>query len=185
MPRGEVDPDKFNQVIVRGPAPGREGCQKSASTIGLSADNISSHSTRIVSNNSSNVSEQPFSVSLQVRDYECDMQGIVNNAVYQNYLEWARHEYLRSRGLDFADLTRRGIIVVVVRVEMDYIRSLRSGDSFSVTVATRQPSRLRLVFDQTIHRLTNREPVMRACITATTVNERGRPYFHDELKKLL
>ena len=32
------------------------------------------------------------------------MQGIVNNAVYQNYLEWARHQYLRSRGLDFADL---------------------------------------------------------------------------------
>jgi acyl-CoA thioester hydrolase len=39
-----------------------------------------------------------FSLEMKVRDYECDMQGIVNNAVYQNYLEWARHEYLLSRG---------------------------------------------------------------------------------------
>ncbi|MFM1896442.1 MAG: hypothetical protein RLZZ385_1516 [Pseudomonadota bacterium] len=127
----------------------------------------------------------PFSVTLQVRDYECDMQGIVNNAVYQNYLEWARHEYLRSRGLDFADLTARGIIVVVVRAELDYLKSLRSGDHFTVSVQARQPSRLRLVFDQHILRLPDAEPVMRASITATTVNERNRPYFHEDLKKLL
>ena len=32
-----------------------------------------------------------FKVDFTVRDYECDLQGIVNNAVYQNYLEHARH----------------------------------------------------------------------------------------------
>ncbi len=26
-----------------------------------------------------------YEVTLEVRDYECDMQGIVNNAIYQNY----------------------------------------------------------------------------------------------------
>lgn len=128
---------------------------------------------------------QHFSISMQVRDYECDMQGIVNNAVYLNYLEWARHEYLRGRGLDFADLTARGIIVVVARVELDYLKSLRSGDHFSVSVAVRKPSRIRLVFDQLIHLLPHNEAVMRASITATTVNERGRPYFHEDLGKLL
>ena len=132
-----------------------------------------------------NLQEQAFSITMQVRDYECDMQGIVNNAVYQNYLEWARHVYLRSRGLDFADLTRRGIIVVVTRVELDYLKSLRSGDSFAVTVSTRQLSRLRLVFDQMICLLPEKTPVMRASVTATTVNSRGRPYFHEELNKLL
>lgn len=129
--------------------------------------------------------ETLFSIAMQVRDYECDMQGIVNNAVYQNYLEWARHEYLRSRDTDFADLTARGIIVVVIRAELDYLRSLRSRDSFQVTVAVRQTSPLRLVFDQTIVLQGSGEPVLRASITATTVNERGRPYFHDDLKKLL
>ena len=42
-----------------------------------------------------------FEIELQVRDYECDIQGIVNNAVYQNYLEHCRHKFLNSVGLDF------------------------------------------------------------------------------------
>ena len=51
--------------------------------------------------------EQPneqydFELTLDVRDYECDLQGVVNNAVYQNYLEHARHQYLQSLGLSFA-----------------------------------------------------------------------------------
>ena len=40
-----------------------------------------------------------FTLTLAVRDYECDLQGVVNNAVYQNYLEHARHQYLQSLGL--------------------------------------------------------------------------------------
>ena len=59
-----------------------------------------------------------FSLELAVRDYECDLQGVVNNAVYQNYLEHARHEYLKSIGIDFAALTLQGINLVVTRVEM-------------------------------------------------------------------
>ena len=49
-----------------------------------------------------------FQLAMAVRDYECDMQGVVNNAVYQNYLEHTRHEFLKSRGLDFARLTEQG-----------------------------------------------------------------------------
>jgi acyl-CoA thioester hydrolase len=51
----------------------------------------------------------PFRIEFQVRDYELDMQGIVNNGVYFNYLEHARHEYLLAKGVDFAALTRDGI----------------------------------------------------------------------------
>lgn len=34
-----------------------------------------------------------FELEMQVRDYECDMEGIVNNAIYQHYLEHTRHEF--------------------------------------------------------------------------------------------
>ena len=50
-----------------------------------------------------------YTIALQVRNYECDMEGIVNNAVYLNYLEHARHQFLRSAGIDFAELTQQGI----------------------------------------------------------------------------
>ncbi|MEX2320204.1 MAG: acyl-CoA thioesterase, partial [Saccharospirillum sp.] len=73
-----------------------------------------------------------YTLDLKVRDYECDMQGIVNNAVYQNYLEHCRHEFLLDRGVDFAALARDGINLVVVRAELDYKRSLTSQDEFSI-----------------------------------------------------
>ena len=45
-----------------------------------------------------------FEIELDVRDSECDLQGVVNNAVYQNYFEHARRRYLITNGFDFARL---------------------------------------------------------------------------------
>lgn len=126
-----------------------------------------------------------FSIDLQVRDYECDMQGIVNNAIYQHYLEHARHCFLGSRGLDFAALTRAGVIIVLARAELNYLQPLRAGDKFSVSVACSRPSRVRLQFDQVITRRQDDAPVLNARLIATAVNERGRPYFPEALQELL
>lgn len=126
-----------------------------------------------------------FQLPMQVRDYECDMQGIVNNAIYQHYLEHARHEFLLSRGLSFADLTREGVIIVVVRAELDYRQSLAAGDHFSVSVSTSRPSPLRLQFDQSIIRASDNALSVSAKIITTAVNERGRPYFPEQLQGLL
>ncbi len=126
-----------------------------------------------------------FQLAMTVRDYECDMQGVVNNAVYLNYLEHARHEYLQSRGLDFATLTKSGVIVVVVRAELDYKQSLRSSDEFIVTVAPNRESPVRLVFEQRILKAGTEQLMLSARITTTAVNSRGRPYFPAELVALL
>ena len=131
------------------------------------------------------MTQTPFSVEMAVRDYECDMQGIVNNAVYQNYLEHARHEFLLSRGLSFSELTSRGIIVVVIRAVLDYKQALRAGDRFLVSVSTRQPSRLKLVFEQQIRKQVDGALMLEAEITAASLKEGKRPYFPEELKVLL
>lgn len=125
-----------------------------------------------------------FTVGLKVRDYECDMQGIVNNAVYQNYLETARHEFLLSRGVDFADLTERGIIVIVTRAELDYKKPLRSGDSFDVTVAVEQVSRLKIAFKQTILLKGSAQLIMEAIVYAAALKDFKKPFFPEELKAL-
>ena len=118
---------------------------------------------------------QKFTLDLKVRDYECDLQGVVNNAVYQNYLEHARHEFLLNRGIDFAALARDGINLVVIRAELDYRSPLRSGDHFRITTAVEQISPVRFAFHQTILRLPEEQPVVTARILGTALNRRGRP----------
>ena len=45
-----------------------------------------------------------FETRMEVRDYECDIEGIVNNANYLHYAEHTRHLFLRSLGVSFAAL---------------------------------------------------------------------------------
>ena len=101
-----------------------------------------------------------FEREMMVRDYECDLQGIVNNAVYQNYLEHARHEFLHEVGLNFAQLCEDGIDAVVTRIEMDYKLPLRPRDAFVVRLGMHKQGRLRFVFDQAIFRKSDNRLVL-------------------------
>jgi acyl-CoA thioester hydrolase len=129
-------------------------------------------------------SNVPFSVDFKVRDYECDLQGIVNNSVYFNYLEHARHEFLLFKGLDFADLAARGINLVVIRSEVEYKSSLKPGDLFDVTVKLARVSKLKSQFLQQIVRKPDGKLMLSATITWTAVNERGRPYLPEEINAI-
>jgi acyl-CoA thioester hydrolase len=71
-----------------------------------------------------------FELELTVRDYECDMQGIVNHATYLNYLEHTRHIFLTSRGLNFSEITRQGILLVVAKITINYRQPLKPDDKF-------------------------------------------------------
>ena len=126
-----------------------------------------------------------FAVEMAVRDYECDLQGVVNNAVYQNYLEHVRHEYLKSIGIDFAALAAEGINLVVTRVEIDYKHSLTSGDRFVVEVRPERLSPVRIGFRQDIYLLPERKVVIKALVTGTALNAKGRPKLPEALKEKL
>jgi len=126
-----------------------------------------------------------FTHELDVRDYECDMQGIVNNSVYQNYLEHVRHVYLKQVGIDFAEYTRQGVNLVVVRAELDYKYPLKSGDRFVVGLNFMRESPLKFAFYQDIYRLPDMKPVLKAKIIGTALNGRGRPEIPEELAAYL
>jgi len=113
-------------------------------------------------------------LELEVRDYELDLQGIVNNAVYQNYLEHGRHKYITAIGLDFNQLHQEGWDPVVVRAEIDYKQSLRSTNRFQVKTRAVAHGTLRFVFEQEIVRLPDGALIVQAKITAATLLN-GRP----------
>ncbi len=125
-----------------------------------------------------------YSLLFHVRDYECDFQGIVNNAVYLNYLEHTRHEFAKHMGLDVVNMAQQGINLVVVRAELDYKSPLRSGDAFVVGTTLERFSRVRLVFRHTIYLHETQKIILHAQIIIAAMNKRGRPCWPDELQRL-
>ena len=125
-----------------------------------------------------------FRIELKVRDYECDLQGIVNNGVYFNYLEHARHEFLHANNIDFAALAAKKINLVVVRSELDFKTSLVPGDEFYVEVKPKRLSKIKFGFRQRVIRKSDEKVALEALIIGTSVNERGRPFLTPEIDAL-
>lgn len=128
----------------------------------------------------------PFTLEFLVRDYECDLQGIVNNAVYLNYLEHTRHEFFKVLGFDFAKMHNAGKDFVVVRTEIDYKSSLRSGDRFITTARLARESRLRVAFFHEIYKVDVSTPVIQAKVIVTCISSPGgRPMVSPEIETIL
>lgn len=125
-----------------------------------------------------------FSLELSVRDYECDLQGIVNNAIYQHYLEHARHEFLISRGVSFAALHKEGLDLIVTRVEIDYRYPLKSRDRFVVRLNLRREGNLRFIFEQDIFRMPDEKLIINAKVTGIATRN-GRPVSPEKIIALI
>src|ERR1035437_2249144 len=97
----------------------------------------------------------PYNLKFVVRDYECDLQGVVNNANYQHYLEHARHEFLISKGVSFVELHDEGIDLIV-------------------TVDIRREGNAMILFIQEIYRLPDLKLIVKAKVTGVATRK-GRP----------
>lgn len=120
-----------------------------------------------------------FELKMKVRDYECDLQGVVNNSVYQNYLEHTRHEYLLSIGLDFAEMFQRDIVAMVARVDIQYKQPLKSGDEFISKLYVVQEG-IKYLFYQDIYRASDNKLCIKGVVTTVTVIN-GRLAISDEI----
>ena len=124
-----------------------------------------------------------FELRMKVRDYECDLQGIVNNAIYQHYTEHTRNEFLRSRLEGMETLHERGIDTVVARLEMQFKSPLRPGDEFLSRLNVRKEG-IKYVFDQEIIRVSDEKICVKATTTVVCLVN-GRLGDCDELHALL
>ena len=92
-----------------------------------------------------------YELQFKVRDYECDLQGIVNNANYLHYIEHTRHLFLKSKGVSFAKMHERGLDAVVARMTMQYKVPLRCDDVFISRLAVSKQG-VKFVFQQDLFR---------------------------------
>ncbi|NBC26497.1 MAG: YbgC/FadM family acyl-CoA thioesterase [Bacteroidetes bacterium] len=115
-----------------------------------------------------------FEIEMDVRDYELDTQGLVNNSVYQQYLEHARHQLLKKLGLNFNEMHNNGVDAVVHKAELVYKKPLMGDDSFVVRSSIRQSGNVRFLFDQDIYRRPD-ETLMLTGVVTTVFMSGGRP----------
>ncbi|KAA6340170.1 putative esterase [termite gut metagenome] len=109
-----------------------------------------------------------YELSFKVRDYECDLQGIVNNANYQHYLEHTRHEFLTSVGISFARLHEQGTDPVVARINMAFKTPLKSGDEFISKLYLGKEG-IKYLFYQDIFRKNDTKLILKATVEAVCV----------------
>lgn len=107
--------------------------------------------------------EYDFETRMEVRDYECDIEGIVNNANYLHYLEHTRHLFLKSRNLSFAEMHRKGVDAVVARMNLQYKVPLRCDDEFVSRLLVSKEG-IRYVFRQDIYRLPDEKLCVKAVV---------------------
>jgi acyl-CoA thioester hydrolase len=125
-----------------------------------------------------------FEIEMKVRDYECDAQGIVNNANYLHYFENTRHEFMQSLGASFKESHAAGVDPVVIRADLHYKTPLTGGDSF-VSALTVERIGLKIIFLQTIHRKSDNTLCCKGQVEAVVlINGRlSRGDYYDKIMK--
>ena len=125
-----------------------------------------------------------YELEFKVRDYECDLQGIVNNSVYQNYLEHTRHEFLLDNDVSFDLLHQQGVDAVVARIEMQYKTPLRSGDEFISKLYVAKEG-IKYVFHQTIFRKSDNKVCLKAKVDTVVIIQGKLAASHPQLDNLI
>lgn len=114
--------------------------------------------------------EYIYKLTIKVRDYECDLQGVVNNSNYQRYMEHTRHEFLESVGENFGEMHDKGVDAFVSRVDIQFKTSLRSGDSF-ISCLNLKKEGPKLVFYQDIYRASDNKLAAKGKVETVVVED--------------
>ena len=107
-----------------------------------------------------------FTWPVRVYWEDTDAGGIVYYANYLRFMERARTEWLRSRGIEQAQLQReQGLVFVVVNAESHFQRPARYGDLLQVTCEIEKWTKVSLMFKQDVMRANDDSHEMEMLVT--------------------
>ena len=114
-----------------------------------------------------------FNFSKKVYGYECDVYGHLNNANYLQVLEAARAEALTEMDMPIAKLKELGIMLFVVKIEIEYKKGVELEDKVCVKSKVLKHNRLTALWFQEIYNSKN-ELCSSALVTGAYVSN-GKP----------
>ncbi|MDQ2730721.1 MAG: acyl-CoA thioesterase [Armatimonadota bacterium] len=122
-----------------------------------------------------------FEARFRVRSYEMDSFGHMNNAVFLNYLEAARGEYLLQAGLSFNHFQEWGAFPVVRRAELSFQAALKTHDEIIITGDMEPLRRTGFRAHQQIIRAADSRVALDAHLELVFTDRNGRPIAAPEI----
>lgn len=89
---------------------------------------------------------------IRVRYSETDQMGVVYHANYLAWFEVGRVEYLRSIGLDYGEMEKRGVMVPVLEAKCRYHKPAKYDDILVVETLLSEVKRAKFYFEYRICR---------------------------------
>jgi len=124
------------------------------------------------------VTEQ-FSWPVRVYYEDTDAGGIVYYGNYLKFMERARTEWLRSRGIDVARLADTDRLMFTVRaITLDFLKPARLSDNLDVSVAVGRMRKVSVELEQTVVRAGDvlcTGQVRLACVDVDTLRPKAVP----------
>ena len=116
-----------------------------------------------------------FEYPVKAQPHHTDYAGVVWHGTYVTWLEEARVEYLRSQGLEFADLVALGCDLPVVQLSLSYHKPIYLGMSASLKVRLAPIEKVRLNWYYQLESLDGDELYLMAKVTLVPVDrEKGK-----------
>jgi len=114
-------------------------------------------------------------MKLRVRFAETDQMGIAHHSSYVIWLEAARVEWLRERGISYRDIEQSGISLAVTNVTVDYLRSALFDDELTVEAQLVTAKSRLFAFHYEVIRDSDGITLATAGTTHVSVNAQGKP----------
>lgn len=111
----------------------------------------------------------------KVRSFECDLYGHVNNAVYLNYLEFARMEVLESKGLTLTGLKDMGFMIVIRNINIWYKVPAVPNDRLVIRTKMKDYRKTSGTFHQEILRSEDDKLLAEADVNWVVITLEGKP----------
>ncbi len=92
-----------------------------------------------------------FSTNIRVRYGETDQMGVVYHGNYATYFEVARTEWLRNLGVTYKDLENNGIMLPVISLSFNFVKSAKYDDLLTISVFFKKNPLVKIEFDYEIY----------------------------------
>ena len=94
---------------------------------------------------------EKFSTNIRVRYGETDQMGVVYHGNYATYFEVARTEWLRNLGVTYKDLENNGIMLPVISLSFNFVKSAKYDDLLTISVFLKKRPLVKIEFDYEIY----------------------------------